>query len=140
MKDYYQLLEEAYEKLNKRGKLIEKGEGSIEIPLPRVNYHGKFTYIVNIKEILDILRRDIKLFIKFLQKELNVACKVEDSMVVIQKNVSIDMVKSKVDKFIDNFVKCPVCKKLDTILIKKDRMLFIKCEVCGAESPVLYKL
>jgi len=140
MKDYYELLEEAYEKLKKKGKIIEKGEGMIEIPLPKVSYHGKLTHIENIKEILDILRRDIKLFVKFLQKELNVSCKIENNIVIIQKNVPIDVIKSKIDKFIENFVKCPVCKKLDTVLIKKDRLLFIKCEACGAESTVTYKI
>jgi len=140
MKGYYELLEEAYEKLKRKGKIIEKGEGTIEIPLPKVSYHGKFTYIENIKEILDILRRDIKLFVKFLQRELNVSCKTENNMVIIQKNVPIDVIKSKIDKFIENFVRCPVCKKLDTVLIKKDRLLFIKCEACGAESPVTYKI
>jgi len=140
MKDYYELLEEAYEKLKKEGKIVKKGEGTMEIPLPKVSYHGKFTYIENIKEILDIVRRDIKLFVKFLQRELNISCKIENNMVVIQKNVPIDVVKSKIDKFIENFVRCPVCKKLDTVLIKKDRLLFIKCEACGAESPVTYKI
>jgi len=140
MKDYYELLEEAYEKLKKEGKIIKKGEGTMEIPLPKVSYHGKFTYIENIKEILDIVRRDIKLFVKFLQRELNISCKIESNIVVIQKNIPIDVIKSKVDKFIENFVRCPVCKKLDTVLIKKDRLLFIKCEACGAESPVTYKI
>jgi len=140
MKSYYELLDEAYEKLKKKGKIIEKGEGSMNIPLPKISYHGKFTYIENIKDILDILRRDMRLFVKFLQKELNVSCKIENNMVVIQKNVSIDVVKSKLDKFIENFVRCPVCKKLDTVLIKRDRILIIKCEACGAESPVTYKI
>ncbi len=139
MKPYIELLEEAYEKLKEKGRIVKK-EREIHIPLPKISYHGKFTYVDNIKDILKVLRRDIRLFTKFIQKELNIACKIEDNVIIIQKRVSVDVIKSKIDKFIENFVRCPVCKKLDTVLIKKERILFIKCEACGAESPVIYKL
>ncbi|RIB35541.1 MAG: translation initiation factor IF-2 subunit beta [Candidatus Nanoclepta minutus] len=140
MKSYLKLLDEAYKKLEEKGKVLKKGEGEIEIPLPKISYHGKFTYIENTKEILEKLRRDIKLLMKFLQKELNVGCKIENNIIIIQKKISIDIIKSKIDKFIENFVRCPICKKLDTVLVKKDRITFIKCEACGAESPVTYKI
>jgi translation initiation factor 2 subunit 2 len=139
MKDYLELLEEAYEKLKKLGKEIKKGE-EVEIPLPKISYHGKWTYIENVKDILEILRRDIKLLTKFLQKELNVPCKIENNKIIIQKKVSFEVIKNKIDKFIEIFVRCPVCGKLDTRIIKKGRIMLLKCEACGAESSILYKI
>ncbi|MEM1896019.1 MAG: hypothetical protein QXR54_02475, partial [Nanopusillaceae archaeon] len=83
MKDYLTLLEEAYNKLKKLGKELKRGE-DIVIPLPKITYYKKWTYIENVKEILEILRRDIKLLAKFLQKELNIPCKVEENKILIQ--------------------------------------------------------
>ncbi|MEM5879992.1 MAG: translation initiation factor IF-2 subunit beta [Candidatus Aenigmatarchaeota archaeon] len=139
MKDYLTLLEEAYNKLKKLGKELKRGE-DIVIPLPKITYYKKWTYIENVKEILEILRRDIKLLAKFLQKELNIPCKVEENKILIQKEVSLETIKNKIDKFIEIFVKCPVCKKLDTQIIKLDRNLILKCEACGAESSIVYNI
>jgi len=34
------------------------------------------------------------------------------------------------------YVLCSECKKPDTILIKENRMTFVKCEACGARKRV----
>ncbi|MEM1782519.1 MAG: hypothetical protein QW483_01380, partial [Nanopusillaceae archaeon] len=127
------------EKLKKLGKELKRGE-EVVIPLPKITYYKKWTYIENAKDILEILRRDIEFLSKFLQKELNIPCRVEENRILIQKEVSLDILKNKIDKFIDIFVRCPVCKKLDTQIIKVDRNLILKCEACGAESSIVYSI
>jgi len=135
---YEDMLEEAYSNLAEKANVITKDR--IEIPLPKIDYLKKWTIIENAKEILDILNRDPSIFIKYLQKEYNVSSKMEENKIIIMKKISFESVNEKLSKFIREFVQCPVCKKLDTILVKKERILFIRCLVCGAESPVLYKL
>jgi len=135
---YEDMLEEAYSNLAEKANIITKDR--IEIPLPKIDYLKKWTIIENAKEILDILNRDPSIFIKYLQKEYNVSSKMEENKIIIMKKISFESVNEKLSKFIREFVQCPVCKKLDTILVKKERILFIRCLVCGAESPVLYKL
>ena len=46
------------------------------------------------------------------------------------------MINQKIEKYVKNYVICPVCGKPDTKLIKVDRVLVMKCMACGAVSPV----
>lgn len=138
--DYYKMLEEAYKELEKMGKLITTIQDRINIPLPKVSYHGKWTVIENSKEISDILNRDIELLSLFLQKEFGIAGKIEGNNIILQKRITFEEIKKRIDKFVEIFVRCPICKKLDTKLIKEDRIYYIKCMACGALSPIQYKL
>jgi translation initiation factor 2 subunit 2 len=137
---YEEMLNEAYEKLSSMKVLQRSTLGSINIPLPKINYIGKWTSIENAGAICDVINRDINLLAEFLQKEFSVASKIEDKKIILQKKIEFDKIKAKIDKFVDIFVRCPICKKLDTRLEKKERVYIIKCLACGAESPVIYKL
>jgi len=137
---YEEMLNEAYEKLSSMKVLQRSTLGSINIPLPKINYVGKWTSIENAGAICDVINRDINLLAEFLQKEFSVASKIEDKKIILQKKIEFDKIKAKIDKFVDIFVRCPICKKLDTRLEKKERVYIIKCLACGAESPVIYKL
>jgi translation initiation factor 2 subunit 2 len=137
---YEEMLNEAYEKLSSMKVLQRSTLGSINIPLPKINYVGKWTSIENAGAICDVINRDINLLAEFLQKEFSVASKIEDKKIILQKKIEFDKIKAKIDKFVDIFVRCPICKKLDTRLEKRERVYIIKCLACGAESPVIYKL
>jgi len=137
---YEEMLNEAYEKLSSMKVLQRSTLGSINIPLPKINYIGKWTSIENAGAICDVINRDINLLAEFLQKEFSVASKIEDKKIILQKKIEFDKIKAKIDKFVDIFVRCPICKKLDTRLEKRERVYIIKCLACGAESPVIYKL
>jgi Translation initiation factor 2, beta subunit (eIF-2beta)/eIF-5 N-terminal domain len=137
---YEEMLDEAYKKLSSMKVLQRSTLGSINIPLPKINYVGKWTSIENAGTICDVINRDINLLAEFLQKEFSVASKIEDKKIILQKKIEFDKIKAKIDKFVDIFVRCPICKKLDTRLEKRERVYIIKCLACGAESPVIYKL
>jgi len=137
---YEEMLDEAYRKLSSMKVLQGSILGSINIPLPKINHIGKWTSIENAGTICDIINRDINLLAEFLRKEFNVASKVEDKKIILQKKIEFEKIKAKIDKFIDIFVRCLICKKLDTKLEKRERVYIIKCLACGAESPVIYRL
>jgi len=137
---YEEMLDEAYKKLSSMKVLQGSILGSINIPLPKINHIGKWTSIENAGTICDIINRDINLLAEFLRKEFNVASKVEDKKIILQKKIEFEKIKAKIDKFIDIFVRCLICKKLDTKLEKRERVYIIKCLACGAESPVIYRL
>ncbi|MGC9079254.1 MAG: translation initiation factor IF-2 subunit beta [Nanopusillaceae archaeon] len=137
---YEEMLNEAYEELKKINVVKGSRLGMIEVPMPKVSYTGKWTSIDNAKHICDVINRNIELLAIFLRKEFNVASKIEEGKIILQKKIEEDKIREKVNKFIDIFVRCPVCKKLDTKLEKKDRIYYIKCLACGAESPVIYNI
>ncbi|BBL45202.1 translation initiation factor IF-2 subunit beta [Nanobdella aerobiophila] len=135
---YEDMLDEVYEKLSKIKVSHGSSLGLISVPLPKVNYIGKWTSIENTKNILEVINRDITLLALFFQKEFNVPSKIEDNKIILQKKIDFEKIKDKLDKFVDIFVRCPVCKKLDTKIEKRERIYYIKCMVCGAESPIIY--
>jgi translation initiation factor 2 subunit 2 len=137
---YEEMLDEAYRELSKIKVSHGSELGIMNIPLPKINYIGKWTSIENAKNICDVISRDIKLLAQFLQKEFNVPSKIEEGKIILQKKIEFERIKEKIDKFINIFVRCPVCKKLDTRLEKKERIYYIKCLACGAENPVIYDL
>ncbi|MGB9674954.1 MAG: translation initiation factor IF-2 subunit beta [Nanopusillaceae archaeon] len=137
---YEEMLNEAYEELKKINVVKGSRLGMIEVPMPKVSYTGKWTSIDNAKHICDVINRNIELLAIFLRKEFNVASKIEEGKIILQKKIEEDKIREKVNKFVDIFVRCPVCKKLDTKLEKKDRIYYIKCLACGAESPVIYNI
>ncbi len=138
---YEEMLNEAYEELKKTIEVKSSTEGLKVVPLPKVSYVGKWTSIDNSKEICYVLERNIDLLAEFLQKEFSIPSKIEsDKKIILQKKIEFEKIKEKIDKFVEIFVKCPACKKLDTKLIKINRVYYIKCTVCGAESPVIYKI
>lgn len=137
---YEKMLDEAYEKLNKLRSKKTSGEGLLQIPTPIVKYNKNLTIIENARKISDLSRRDMKILLKFLQQEFNVPCRIDGDTIVIQKNIDQSTVKKKIDMFIEYFVRCPMCKSLDTILKRENKIYIIKCLACGAESPVLYRI
>jgi translation initiation factor 2 subunit 2 len=39
-------------------------------------------------------------------------------------------------RYMENFVVCPVCKRPDTKIVREKRLSFLICEACGARSSV----
>ena len=130
--DYEKLLKQA------RDQLPEKifKEDRLEIPKLNVMIMGNRTMIKNLTEAAGIIRRDPKHLLKYLAKELASQGGMEGQAGVFQGKFGGFMVNKKFEKYIEEYVLCHECSKPDTNLIRKDRVMFIKCEACGAEKPV----
>ena len=136
MEDYEELLEKAYKSVN----LVKTNGERFEIPKVIGQIAGKSTIITNISSISDYLRRPIEQLVKFLQKELAVAGKLENDRLILNSKVNSVKVNEKIALYSKEFVLCPVCKKPDTeIIIEKD-VKFKHCLACGAKSPIKYSL
>jgi translation initiation factor 2 subunit 2 len=46
------------------------------------------------------------------------------------------LMEKKLESYVKGYVLCKECKKPDTKLIREDRITFLKCDACGAKSPV----
>lgn len=132
MTDYEQLLERALSKVPK-----ETGTGErFEMPKCQLQPAGLKTFIINFGDIVAVLRRDEKHFLKFLLKELATSGEVSGKQLsVIGKftNLAID---KKIELYVAQFVMCKDCKRPDTQIIKDDRLYFLKCEACGSKYHV----
>jgi len=129
-----------YSKLLKRGreKLPEKvfETSRFEPPEASVLIQGSRTYISNLPQIAEYLRRDIEHVVKFISNELATFIYMEGKRAVLTGKFPARVVNEKLQKYIKEFVICPECKKADTKMERQDRVSQIKCIACGARRPI----
>lgn len=130
--EYEQLLEKALEKVEKR-----RTKGRFEIPKVEIEVYGNKTIITNFSKISNYLRRDKKSLAKYLMKNLAVPGTVQGDFLILQSRIQKEAIQKKLNSYVKNFVICKVCGSPDTRLIKEGRVLFLKCDACGAKYPVV---
>lgn len=130
--DYENLLKRA------RSQIPEVTSKRERLELPRLQHSviGMRTLIFNFKEIADVLNRDPQHLLKFLTRELATAATMQESRVIFKGNFPRDTLERLIQRYVENFVVCPVCKRPDTKIVKEKRLSFIVCEACGAKSSV----
>jgi translation initiation factor 2 subunit 2 len=94
------------------------------------------TVIYNFKEVADALDRDPQHLLKFLTGEMATAATAQGSRVIFQGKFSEDTFQRLIQRYLENFVVCPVCKRPDTKIVKEKRLSFLVCQACGARSSV----
>jgi len=131
--DYDYLLERAYSKLP---RIVEAGKHRFEVPKAEVMVTGRKTFILNFKQICDIVNREPRVLLRFLLKELAAPGEIQENAAVIQGEFRIRTINVLIQRFVRDYVICPVCGSPDTILRKEKKVMFLKCMACGATSSV----
>ncbi len=133
-------MEYDYDKLLKRARSqIPEVSAKVErLELPRLQYSviGMRTVIYNFKEISDALNRDPQHILKYLTGELATAATTQESRVIFQGKFTADTLVRLLQRYMDSFIVCPVCKRPDTRIVKEKRVTFLVCEACGARSSI----
>ena len=130
--DYESLLERAYRQLPEK----VKEPARFEIPRVRVEYHGRSTLITNFRQLANYLRRDVKHMAKFFSKELATSASLEGDRLRLKGRIGINALQKKFEDYVKTYVLCPVCGKPDTHFVEMYGVTMLKCEACGAISPI----
>lgn len=130
--DYESLLSKAYEKLPK----TEEYKDRFQVPLAETMVQGNQTIIKNFSQIAETLRREPSHILKFLAKELATPAGLDGSRAILQAKFPQRIIQQKLETYVTEYVFCKECKRPDTKLLKEDRITILKCEACGAKSPV----
>jgi translation initiation factor 2 subunit 2 len=129
-----------YEKLLKRArsKVPEVASKTERLELPRLHHIriGMRTIITNFKEVAEALNRDPQHVLKFLTGEMATAGTIQGSRIILQGKFSQDTFDRLMQRYMESFVICPVCKRPDTRIVKEKRLSFLVCEACGAKSSI----
>jgi translation initiation factor 2 subunit 2 len=130
--DYEELLKRA------RSQFPEVGVKSERLELPRLHYGkiGMRTVIYNFKELAGAIDRDPQHLLKFLTGEMATAATMQGSRVIFQGKFSEDTFGRLIQRYMESFVVCPVCKRPDTRIVKEKRLSFLVCQACGAKSSI----
>ena len=129
-----------YEELLKRARSqipdVSSKQERRELPRLRQSIIGMRTIVYNFKEIADALNRNPQHLLKYLTREMATAATMQESRVIFQGKFSQETLGRLIQRYMENFVLCPICKLPDTKIVKEKRLSFLVCEACGAKSSV----
>ncbi len=131
--DYRTLLKKAREKIPKAS--LEKAR--FELPKIRGHIQGNKTVLTNFLQIVNKLNRDPKKMLKFLLKELATPGEIKNNgSVILGRKISSSAINEKINLYTEKFVFCKECGKPDTQTMIEKNIDFLKCNACGAKTPI----
>jgi translation initiation factor 2 subunit 2 len=133
VESYNALLERALGGVTRQGSSGER----FELPRAIVSVIGARTIVNNFADIVDRLNRDPHHVLKYLAKEMATAGSFEGGKGYFQGKFSQETINRLIQVYTNRFVICPVCKRPDTRVERRERLSFLVCEACGARSSIL---
>jgi len=131
--NYEDMLKKGRKELPESVHLAER----FEVPKVRGHIQGSRTVLSNFGDIANTLRRDPKHLLKFILKELATPGDMKGSnTVMFGSKVPASRINEKIKFYAKQFVLCPECGKPDTRILKEKNISFLKCQACGAKSPI----
>jgi translation initiation factor 2 subunit 2 len=130
--DYEKLLDDAYEKMPKDTQTADR----FQVPKVLGHIQGNKTIISNFHQISDALARKPETLMKYVLKELATPGELSKTALIIGSKMSASRVNEKVQQYVKDFVRCPVCKNPDTALSKEDGVTFMTCAACGSRQAI----
>jgi translation initiation factor 2 subunit 2 len=131
--EYEALLKRLQDKL---GTEARKAAARLEIPQPQIIWVGKNTIFRNFMDFPKALRRDPEKFLLYLNKELASAGYIQGDRVHFLGRKSPSSFAALIDRYVKEYVQCPVCGSPDTKTEKVKKLGFLICEACGARSSI----
>ena len=107
-----------------------------ETPAIESFQQGSKTIIKNFDAILQKVRRESPILVKYFSRELAVPATVEGGKLILNGKFYDRNLRDKLQAFVDAAVVCKECKRPDTKIHEKDGIKTMVCEACGARSPV----
>ena len=130
--NYEKMLDRLYLSLPKQALAKERFE------MPRVDslIQGNKTIIRNFGQVLKTINRKEKHLFKFITKETATAATISEGKLVLSGKFSRQQVDSLFESYVKQYVLCHECSRPDTHFIEQHGVKMLKCEACGAVSPV----
>ncbi len=107
-----------------------------QVPEADIAAAGNQTVIKNLRAITTALNREPEHLAKYLLRELAVAGIFREAQLILQGKFPKGAVEEKIKRYVDEFVICKECKKPDTKLERFEKTTILRCEACGAKTPV----
>lgn len=108
----------------------------LEIPDPQVIWVGQRTIFRNFMEFPKALRREPEKLLLYLNKELASAGYIAGDRVIFLGRKEPSSFGALIDRYVKDYVICPVCGSPDTRTEKSKKLGFLLCEACGARSSI----
>ena len=131
--EYEKLLKGIQDKVSK----IQAGSTSrFELPKVDIMWQGNRTFFRNFSEFPKILRRDPEKLLQYLSKEFATPAQFGGYKAVFVGKKDPHEFTIRLNRYLKEYVECPTCKSPDTRVEKENSVTSLKCEACGAKSPL----
>lgn len=131
--DYEFLLSMLRDKL---GNTTKKQESRLELPTPQIIWVGQRTIFRNFMDFPKVLNREPEKLLLYLNKELASAGYIAGERVIFLGRKEPSSFGALIDRYVKDYVICPVCGSPDTRTEKNKKLGFLLCEACGAKSSI----
>ena len=131
--EYEMLLSRLRDKL---GNTTKKQESRLELPTPQTIWVGQRTIFRNFMDFPKALNRDPEKLLLYLNKELASAGYIAGERVIFLGRKEPSSFGALIDRYVKDYVICPVCGSPDTRTEKQKKLGFLLCEACGAKSSI----
>lgn len=116
---------------------IAEEDNRFEVPDPEVRPEGNVTVYENFQATLDRLDRAENHVLKFLQTDLGTAASIDEKgRARLTGDFRTRRVADALGSYVDSYVRCSECDLPDTRLVEEQGTQVLKCDACGALSPV----
>jgi translation initiation factor 2 subunit 2 len=131
--DYEKLLGRLQQNVSSTNR---KEVSRLEIPDPQVIWVGQRTIFRNFMDFPKALRREPEKLLLYLNKELASAGYIAGDRVIFLGRKEPFSFGALIDRYVKDYVICPVCGSPDTRTEKSKKLGFLLCEACGARSSI----
>ena len=131
--DYEFLLSRLRDKV---GNTTKKQESRLELPTPQIIWVGQRTIFRNFMDFPKVLNREPEKLLLYLNKELASAGYIAGERVIFLGRKEPSSFGALIDRYVKDYVICPVCGSPDTRTEKSKKLGFLLCEACGAKSSI----
>jgi translation initiation factor 2 subunit 2 len=131
--DYEMLLSRLRDKL---GNTTKKQASRLELPIPQIIWVGQRTIFRNFMDFPKALNRDPEKLLLYLNKELASAGYIAGERVIFLGRKEPSSFGALIDRYVKDYLICPVCGSPDTRTEKNKKLGFLLCEACGAKSSI----
>ena len=121
---------------NQLGNTSRKVVSRLELPTPQIMWVGQRTIFRNFIEFPKALRREPEKLLLYLNKELASAGYIAGERVIFLGRKEPSSFGALIDRYVKDYVICPVCGSPDTRTEKSKKVGFLLCEACGARSSI----
>lgn len=136
--EYSVMLQRLFAALNRNKESSAITERN-QVPEPQLERVGKKKVIItNFFRICQAINRPVEDVKDFIEKELSVRGNLDSNNALIlkyeiQRVTAFDNI---ITRYLDEFVKCNSCRRIDTTLTKEDRRMELRCNWCTATRTV----
>lgn len=131
--EYEMLLSRLRDKL---GNTTKKQASRLELPTPQTIWVGQRTIFRNFMDFPRALNRDPEKLLLYLNKELASAGYIAGERVIFLGRKEPSSFGALIDRYVKDYVICPVCGSPDTRTEKQKKLGFLLCDACGAKSSI----